>query len=68
MKKIIINGPAKLQGRVSISGSKNAALPILFACIIANGVSEIEGKGPGWAIPDWGTKYCMLQLRSGAAK
>lgn len=43
MKKIIVNGPASLRGRVEIGGSKNAALPILFACIAAEGVSEIEG-------------------------
>ena len=56
MKKIIINGPASLCGRVDVSGSKNAALPILFACIIADGVSEIEG------LPDIGDVRVALRI------
>lgn len=42
MKKIIVNGGIKLQGDLTVSGSKNAALPIIFACILTNGVSEID--------------------------
>lgn len=34
MDKLIIEGGRRLQGRVSVSGSKNAALPILFAAIL----------------------------------
>ncbi len=34
MKKFIINGPAELSGTITISGSKNAALPILAACLL----------------------------------
>ncbi len=34
-KKIIIYGPNKLSGDVKISGSKNSALPILFASILS---------------------------------
>ena len=33
MDKIQINGGQKLQGEVSISGAKNAALPLLAACV-----------------------------------
>jgi len=35
MDKIIINGPAQISGKVRISGSKNAALPILMGCLMA---------------------------------
>jgi UDP-N-acetylglucosamine 1-carboxyvinyltransferase len=36
MDKIIINGGKKLKGSVSISGSKNAALPILFGALLTD--------------------------------
>ncbi len=42
MGRFIVNGGAPLFGRVRVSGSKNAALPILFASIITRGVSVIE--------------------------
>lgn len=42
MEKIIINGGAPLRGTVEISGMKNGALPILFACILVNGKCVIE--------------------------
>lgn len=35
MSKFRLRGPARLQGEVSISGAKNAALPILFAALLA---------------------------------
>jgi UDP-N-acetylglucosamine 1-carboxyvinyltransferase len=35
MDKLIINGPCKLTGEVRVSGAKNAALPILIACLLA---------------------------------
>ena len=38
MQKLIIKGKKKLNGRISISGSKNATLPILAASILANKV------------------------------
>ena len=56
MKKIIVNGPARLRGSVEIGGSKNAALPILFACIIAEGVSEIKG------LPDIGDVRVAMEI------
>ncbi len=43
MEKITVNGPARLVGAVRVSGSKNAALPIIFACMITHGVSEVRG-------------------------
>jgi len=37
MDKLIIQGGARLQGEIRISGAKNAALPILAATLLANG-------------------------------
>lgn len=34
MDRIVINGGKRLNGRVAISGMKNAALPIVFASIV----------------------------------
>lgn len=41
MKKLIIQGPAKLEGTVKISGSKNAALPIIAATLLTNQTVEL---------------------------
>ncbi|WP_373019400.1 UDP-N-acetylglucosamine 1-carboxyvinyltransferase [Thiomicrorhabdus sp.] len=35
MDKLVINGRGHLEGKVEISGSKNAALPILMGCLLA---------------------------------
>jgi UDP-N-acetylglucosamine 1-carboxyvinyltransferase len=42
MDKLIIKGGIKLKGEVLVSGSKNAALPILISTILAPGVNEIR--------------------------
>ena len=34
MDKFLIEGPCKLKGKILISGSKNAALPILAATLL----------------------------------
>ena len=41
MDKIIINGGKKLSGSVKISGSKNSALPILFATLLTDDKCKI---------------------------
>ena len=38
MQKLLINGRKELTGKISISGSKNATLPILAASILAEKV------------------------------
>ena len=38
MQKLIIKGKRYLNGKISISGSKNATLPILAACILSNNI------------------------------
>ena len=42
MKKIIIKKSDTLSGSVVCSGSKNAALPILAACILTKGVTNLK--------------------------
>lgn len=56
MPKIVVTGSRPLFGRVSVSGSKNAALPIIFASLITNGVSVIEN------VPDIGDVRVALEL------
>ncbi len=42
MEKIVVNGPSRLVGQVTVSGMKNSALPILFGCILTEGVCVLE--------------------------
>lgn len=42
MDKFRIQGPSRLSGEVIISGAKNAALPILFAALLAEEPVEIQ--------------------------
>ncbi len=41
MDKLIINGGKRLKGSITVSGSKNASLPICIAAILAPGASAI---------------------------
>ena len=59
MKRIVVSGGAPLIGDIAVSGSKNAALPIIFSCILINGISEIDN------LPDIGdTRVALDLLRS----
>ncbi len=42
MEKFVIEGGQRLQGEVRISGSKNASLPIMTACLLAAGESVLD--------------------------
>ena len=42
MEKLIITGPCQLRGDIQVSGSKNAALPILAAIVLAPGKYRIS--------------------------
>jgi len=42
MEKIIVHGGQPLRGTLRVQGSKNASLPILAACVLADGVCEID--------------------------
>ncbi|GAB7023511.1 UDP-N-acetylglucosamine 1-carboxyvinyltransferase [Salidesulfovibrio brasiliensis] len=41
MDKLIVQGGGPLEGRIRVSGAKNAALPILMACLLAEGKVEL---------------------------
>jgi len=43
MDRLAIEGPTKLDGRIAVSGSKNAALPIMAACLLGDGPSRLLG-------------------------
>ncbi|MCA1743752.1 MAG: UDP-N-acetylglucosamine 1-carboxyvinyltransferase [Desulfonatronovibrio sp.] len=42
MDKLVIKGGTRLEGEIRISGSKNAALPILFGALMAEGDVTLE--------------------------
>lgn len=56
MKKFVIRGGRALRGEVSVSGSKNAALPILLAALSVFGTSVISG------VPKIGDTEVALEL------
>lgn len=41
MGRFIIHGGRTLSGEISVGGSKNAALPIIFSCMLINGISTL---------------------------
>ncbi len=43
MDSFIIHGGNRLKGKIEISGSKNSALPILAACLMAEGKTVLKG-------------------------
>lgn len=43
MDSFIIRGGTRLKGKIEISGSKNSALPIMAACLMAEGKSTLHG-------------------------
>jgi UDP-N-acetylglucosamine 1-carboxyvinyltransferase len=43
MDSFLIHGGARLKGTIEISGSKNSALPILAACLMADGRTRLHG-------------------------
>ena len=42
MEKLVISGPTSLKGEVTISGAKNAAVAILPATLLIDGICTIE--------------------------
>jgi UDP-N-acetylglucosamine 1-carboxyvinyltransferase len=56
MDKLIIEGPTRLSGEVSIEGSKNAALPIMAACILTNDKSLIK------SVPELSDVFTMCKI------
>jgi UDP-N-acetylglucosamine 1-carboxyvinyltransferase len=43
MDSFLIRGGNRLKGKIDISGSKNSALPIMAACLLAEGKSTLKG-------------------------
>ena len=58
MEKLLIKGGTPLTGEVCISGAKNAAVAIIPACIIANGVCRLEN------LPDIKDVTLMIDILS----
>ena len=56
MKILKVRGGHPLNGRIRVAGSKNAALPIIFSCILINGVSKVEN------LPDIGDTKIALSI------
>ena len=56
MEKIIVEGGIRLEGEVTVSGAKNAVLPLMAACIIA------EGKNTITNVPDLADVRTMVKL------
>jgi len=50
MARFVIEGGHPLKGEINISGSKNAALPIMAAALLANGESIIENVPNLWDV------------------
>ena len=56
MDKIIVKGGHRLEGAVSVSGAKNAALPILASALLADGKSVYRN------VPDLADVKTMLKV------
>jgi len=59
MQQFLVKGGARLEGEVSISGAKNAALPILFATLLAEQPSVISNVP---ALKDIDTTFKLLRM------
>lgn len=56
LQKFIVHGQKKLQGDVTVSGSKNAALPILCAAVLSDEPSTISN------VPDIADIHTLLKI------
>lgn len=56
MEKIIVEGGRRLEGEITVSGAKNAVLPLMAACILA------EGKNTLTNVPDLADVRTMVKL------
>lgn len=58
MNKIVVNGGRPLFGEVRVSGSKNAALPLIFATMLTEGISILQN------VPRIGDVFVALDILS----
>ena len=56
MSQFIVNGNKRLSGNVSVSGSKNSALPLITSALLFKGPIEISN------IPDMGDVRILIQI------
>ena len=56
MAKFIVEGGKKLKGTITVSGSKNAALPIICAALLADGETELKN------VPDISDIHSMIKV------
>ncbi len=56
MSKLIIKGPARLEGKVKISGAKNAALAVIVAALLGEGETVLEN------VPQIGDVLIMTEI------
>ena len=61
MDMFVIRGGMPLQGRVRVSGAKNAALPIMAAALAADGPTLLHNV-PDLIVPCNFTPRCSLSL------
>jgi UDP-N-acetylglucosamine 1-carboxyvinyltransferase len=65
MERIVLEGGRRLNGRVKVSGSKNASLPIMAACLLVDGPCDIENVP---RVKDLQTMCQMLRLLGATAE
>ena len=82
MDKIVVEGGARLAGKIPISGAKNAALPLLAAALLPTGVSTFKNvpqladvrtmakllRMLGWTADEAGTHGLVIAAPSGKKK
>lgn len=56
MAKLIIEGPTKLEGRIKVVGSKNAALPIIASCLLSEKPVYLKN------VPDISDVWVMVDI------
>ena len=59
MDKLVIQGGTRLDGTVTVSGAKNAALPILMGCLLPQGKVTLNNVP---ALRDINTSIKLLEL------
>src|SRR5213596_1289847 len=82
MDKIVVEGGARLAGRIPISGAKNAALPLLAAALLPTGASTFKNvpqladvrtmakllRMLGWEVDEAGVHALTIAAPSGKKK
>jgi UDP-N-acetylglucosamine 1-carboxyvinyltransferase len=59
MDRFVIKGPCRLDGRVAVSGAKNAVLPLMAASMLTGGTCTLEN------VPDLRDTRTMMDLLAG---